>query len=181
MPANSQKRAPDYGQWLSKQQVATILDVSTKTVEKFTEEGKLQTAHWRRPSGGPKISVYHPADVEALRKERFPGTTSTFVMPAPAAVSELREAPGKSAKPDGARLVALLQTLLETGSQKLLGTAHSRKPEVPLEHRVYLTVREAAAYLGRPERHVRTLIAEGKLQANKEGHTRVRRLDLEKV
>lgn len=85
MPANSQKLQPDYSQWPTKQQVADILQISTKSVEALANSSKLQTAMWKRPTGGPKIAVYHPADVESEREWRFPGTASTFVVPAPQA------------------------------------------------------------------------------------------------
>jgi len=79
-----------------------------------------------------------------------------------------------------AAMLELLRNLVSSsGSQKLLETSEKRKPEVPLHHRVYLTVREAAAYAGRPERHIRALIQNGELPANTSGHTRVRRRDLD--
>jgi len=189
MTTNSQNQ-PDYSQWLTKQQAADVLDVSTKTIEAFAESGKLQTTRWRRPSGGPKISVYHPADVETLRRERFPDAESPFVMPAPASfppmprtVSQKSENGTNDIRIDGranAAMLQLLRNLLNSpGSQKLLEASEKRKPEVPLHHRVYLTVREAAAYLGRPERHIRAMIQSGELPANTAGHTRVRRRDLD--
>jgi excisionase family DNA binding protein len=207
MPAKSQKQQPDYSQWPTKEQVAAALDCSTKTVEAFASQGKLQSARWRRPTGGPKISVYHPVDVENLRRERFPGTEPAFVMPAPvpdspkpandSEKSENVEENGiDDATADGDIILRMFRAWLNqegprhsqpgsqerAASQKLLETSQkSRKPEVPIQDRVYLTVREAAAYAGLPERHLRKLIASGEMLARKEGHTRVRRAELDKL
>ncbi len=193
MTQTAPNQHPDYSQWPTKEQAAAILDCSTKSVEKFTAGGKLQAAMWRRPSGGPKIAVYHPVDVERLRRERFPEAKSVFTLPAPSAsensacesseTSE-REASGLAAV-DATCVVQLLGALLEAHSQRLLGTAEnagkSRKPAVPIQCRVYLTVTEAAAYAGLPEKQVRVLIAVGSLPARRIGHTRVLRADLDEL
>jgi excisionase family DNA binding protein len=183
----------DFSQWPTKQQAADILQISTKSVETLANEGKLQSIRWRRPTGGPKIAVYHPVDVETQRIERFPDSASSFVMPAPAPIKPVGiirpeqagvEENRIDASTDGARILRLLEGLVGASlasSQKLLPASQkSEKPQVPIEHRVYLTVREAAAYVGRPERQVRQRIAAGALPADKEGHTRVKRADLEK-
>jgi excisionase family DNA binding protein len=104
-------------------------------------------------------------------------------MPAASQQSETSEEPQVNGNADGARILKLFTAFLESsGSQKLLGRSEkSRKPEVPIQHRVWLTIREAAAYAGRPEQHLRKLIAAGALPVNREGHMRVRRADLEKL
>lgn len=186
MSATSAKSKADYSQWPTKHQVATILDCSTKTVERFDAEGKLQSASWKRPSGGPAIMVYHPGDVEVLRKDRNPDSPSTFVMPAPIP-GKLETAIATTTTTAASDLVLELRNLVAAMMQqtpRLLeaGTpAKAQKPFVPVELRVYLTVREAAAYLGRPERHVRDLVGSGKLKANTDGYTRVRRADLDRL
>src|SRR5690242_7615945 len=83
-------RKADYSTWLTKQQAAEVLEVSTKTIEQYAKTGDLQQADWRRPEGGPRIVVYHPRDVERLRKERNPEAPA-FILPAedkPAAASK---------------------------------------------------------------------------------------------
>lgn len=42
--ANGNKK--DLSGWLTKQQAADIIGVSTKTIEQFTQQGKLQSAKW---------------------------------------------------------------------------------------------------------------------------------------
>jgi excisionase family DNA binding protein len=188
----SQKQAFDYSQWPTKDQVAAILDVSTKTVETLCKQGKLQSSFWRRPSGGPKITVYHPAEVESERRLRFPDAPSAFVMPALAPsgssekmVAEVSQRSGSDSQNAQNAILALLQAALGPRSQMLLETSgkasetSGKKPYTPVESRVYLTVREAATYLGWPEGQVRGAIAGGELAARKVGHTRVRRRDLD--
>lgn len=53
------------------------------------------------------------------------------------------------------------------------------RPYVPVEHRLFLTVREAVVYTGLSERRLRKLIASGCLSARRDGYTRVRRRDLD--
>ena len=177
--AKAQEADPDYSFWLPKKEVAKLLGVSTKTVEKFHADGKLQGVEWRRPSGGPKIMVYHPDSVEKLRAERFYTPPVAFVAPASTGESGMEIAKQSSALSSPQNMLALLSAVFTAGSQKLL--EKSRKPEVPIGERVYLTVREAAAYLGWPEQQVRQIIAKGDLPARWEGHTRVRRRDLDKL
>ena len=76
-------RPPTIPTWLTKQQAATAIGVTTKTVERLAQDQKLQQASWRRPTGGPEVAVYHPADVARLAKERRPGA-APFVLPAAA-------------------------------------------------------------------------------------------------
>jgi excisionase family DNA binding protein len=172
------EQQPDFSEWLTKQQVATLLECSTKSVEKFAQEGKLHTTHWRRPGGGPKIAVYHPGDVERLRAARV---GDPFVMPAP--VNSQQSANLSEKEPQESRILRLFAAILQDAkSQKLLEPSKkSRKPEVPIKDRVYLTMQEAAAYAGLPERRLRRLVADGKLPADREGHMRVRRTDLDKL
>jgi hypothetical protein len=71
---------PDYSHWLTKQQAAEAIGVSTKTIEKLAAEGQFEQAYWRRPLTGAKVSVYHPDEVERIRRERNPGA-KPFVLP----------------------------------------------------------------------------------------------------
>src|ERR1700688_5103207 len=71
---------PDYSHWLTKQQAAEAIGVSTKTIEKLAAEGQFEQAYWRRPQTGAKVSVFHPEEVERIRRERNPGA-KPFMMP----------------------------------------------------------------------------------------------------
>jgi excisionase family DNA binding protein len=56
----------------------------------------------------------------------------------------------------------------------------SKDPRVELKNRAFLTVAEAAAYVGLTQSKIREAIADGKLPAiHHEGYTRIRKTDLE--
>ena len=170
---NSQKY--DYSAWPTKQAAAAAIGCSTKLVEQLAKDKKLQTARYRRPEGGPAIAVYHPQDVERLRKERNPDA-APFVLPATRRneVNEVSLVPaigGKSAEPLNA-LIALLQG----------ASQNSEKASVRIAERLYLTFPEASAYSGLPQAHLKRLIEAQKLPAQKTGGGwRIRRSDLEKL
>src|SRR5215831_1185068 len=48
---------PD-GMWITKQQAAECLGVSTKQIERLVADKKLECVKWTRPEGGPAISIY---------------------------------------------------------------------------------------------------------------------------
>src|SRR2546426_9209580 len=72
----------DYSTWITKQDAAEAIGVSTKAIERWAQEKEIQVAKWKRPAGGPAIVVCHPGDVERITRDRNPGT-ETFVIPAP--------------------------------------------------------------------------------------------------
>ena len=49
---------PDYSTWLTKQQAAAAIGVTTKTIERRAGAWRLHKARWRRPDGGPTLTVY---------------------------------------------------------------------------------------------------------------------------
>jgi excisionase family DNA binding protein len=201
MPAAVAKKEDlDLSHWLPKKEVAGILNVSTKSVEKFYQDGKIQGRRWLRPSGRARIMVYHPADVEALRKAReyHPPFMVRTAPPTPASASGLTAYPSSPARVEemaasfAASIAQAIRAALQEGPKqqpaqgappKLLGDGKKKqrpaKPWVEIKDRVYLTVREASAYLGWPQTQVRAAIAAGKLEALGEGYMRVRRRDLD--
>lgn len=72
---------PDYSGWLTKQQAADAIGVSTKTIEQFAKDRKIQQAAWRPQNRGPEKAVYNPEDVARIAAERKPGL-QPFVLPA---------------------------------------------------------------------------------------------------
>jgi hypothetical protein len=56
----------DYSTWPTKQAAADLIGVSTKTIENYVKEGKIKQAKWKRPTGGPRLAVYSPEDVNRL-------------------------------------------------------------------------------------------------------------------
>jgi excisionase family DNA binding protein len=169
---------PDFSTWLTKAQASAAIGVSTKTIEKLAEDKKLQQAQWKRPEGGPRIAVYHPGDVERLRKERNPDA-EPFVLPA--AADEKPPADTRAVavrQPGSEQFIQALMAVIEASSQN-----SQKRGEVRLSERLYLTIADAAEYTGLGTGYLRRLIEEGKLEllkgAGPRGADVLRRKDLE--
>lgn len=170
----------DYATWLPKVQAAEAIGVSTKTVEKLAQAGQLQQASWRRPSGGPAVVVYHPADVARLAQERRPGA-SAFVLPAGA---DFPRAPRNGNGAGALARTVSIETPAAPGDDPLrlvfaaalraVTSETSQKPPT-----LWLTLEEAAAVAGLSATYLRRQIAAGKLEAVRDRGWRVRRRDLE--
>lgn len=167
----------NYSTWLTKQQAAEAIGVSTKLIERMAQERQIQHARWKRPTGGPRISVYHPDDVERVRKERNP-EAAPFVL-TPTTVSENSESPETalthSRSENSENGAVLLANVLERISSQ---NSESRWPP-PL----FLTTEEAARYSGLSASYLQRLVAEGKLNRISEGLRghRYRRADLDNL
>lgn len=162
--------APDLSTWPTKQETAKILNVSTKTVEKFATDGKLQQA--KRPqTGKPAVNVYHPGDIERLRQERQP---PAYVVPANGAASEASQ---KTSHTSEALALSGGHALIRALADGLREHFESRS-----EPRLFLSIKEAAAFSNLPQTLIQKWIREGKLQALKTGRGwRIRRKDLENL
>ena len=165
---------PNYSTWLTKQQAAEAIGVSTKTIEQLAKDKKLQQAYWKRPETGAKVSVYHPADVERLRKERSPDAPPFVLQP--------------SAEEKPTSITALAVPSMEGFFQAIAAAAaggsenSQNRLEVRIAERLYLTIPEAASFSGLPQAHLRRLMKEGKLEALRTGGGwRIRRSNLEKL
>lgn len=160
----------DYSSWLTKQQAAEAIGVSTKTIEKLAEEKKIQQVYWKRPETGARTAMYHPYDVARIRKERNPDAEA-FVVPSGPVADLARPAPSV----DG--FAHALVQAVEKASEN-----SERQGSVRIAERLFLTYAEAAQYSGLPKRHIRRLVAEGNLEALRTGAGwRIRRRDLEKL
>jgi excisionase family DNA binding protein len=161
---------PDYSSWLTKQQAAEAIGVSTKTIEKLADEKKIQQVYWKRPETGARAAMYHPGDVARVRKERNPGAEA-FVVPS-GSVPELTP-PTPSVDGFAHALVQAVKKASENSE---------RQGSVRIAERLFLTYAEAAQYSGLPQSHIRRLVAEGNLEALRTGAGwRIRRRDLEKL
>jgi hypothetical protein len=166
----------DYSTWLTKQQTADALQVSTKQVERFAHAGRLQSSRWKRPQGGPVITVYHPQDVERLARERNP--EEPFVLPA-----------ASPPAPNGTPAVAVRQPateqFLEAMAAAVRSASQTSETQVRLTEKLYLTIDDAARLTGLGAGYLRRQVAAGKLElvkgAGPRGADVVRRKDLERV
>jgi hypothetical protein len=167
---------PDYSSWPTRQQAAERIGVSTKWIEQMAGDGRLESALYKRPSGGNRVRVYNPGDVDriaAARRQEAGG----FVMAEDAGAgvaSELTPA----AELDGAQaftqLLVTLQAiarLLELASSgKLLGT-----PPPPF----FVGLEEATGLTGLPVPALRKQLKARGVEVVRSDRLYVRRRDLE--
>jgi hypothetical protein len=171
----------DYSTWLTKQQAADTINVSTKQIERWAQDKRLQFAKWKRPEGGPAIVVYHPHDVERIARERNP-EVGAFVLPRAAA---------EKPTVNGSHAIAVRQQPVPEVLQALAAALRDASQTsqthggVRLAERLYLTIGEASEYTGLGIGYLRRQIAEQKLElvrgAGPHRADVLRRADLEKL
>lgn len=175
---------PDYATWLTKQQAAEAIGVTTKTVERFVQAGQIQQARWQRDGRGPALAVYQPDDVARIAQERRPGPLPPFLVPgsnlpangngnsslgkpsalaiAPPAVSPIR---------DNASGEDLLRALVTAAVTAMSQTSQTST--------LFVDLREASLATGLTQAYLRRLIEDGTLKAIRDRGWRIRRKDLE--
>ena len=174
-----------YADWLTKEEAAAALQVSTKTVEKFAADRKLHSARTKNPETGATRVVYHPRDVEKLRKKRLPDA-EPFVLPKDGAGDPpARRAAGPAVLPmpqSGKPPQVILNTLAEGMAYAAAQIVERQAATVPLHLRLYLTRAEAAQYSGLPQSEINQRIKTRELPAIRTGRGwRIRRRDLEEL
>ena len=180
----SEVTTPDYSTWLTKQQAATALGCSTKTVEQFAKDRKIEQAVWRRPTGGPALAVYNPDDVSRIAAERRPAAIPFVLPPVPAGTGNghgviARQAPAvaSAAGPSGEDVLRLVfaAALRALSAEPAAPSENSEKPAA-----LFLTIPEAAAVSGLSRTYITRACASGTLKAIRDGRRwRIRRTDLE--
>jgi excisionase family DNA binding protein len=160
---NAQLR--DLASWIPKEAAAHTIGVSTKTLEEYAKEGRLQQARYRRPTGGPPIVVYHPADVARLAEERRGPEGEPFVMPA-APTSQSSE-----------KSQALALSSAGAGADEEMRTVAAAAVRAVR----FLTLPEASAVTRLTQAYLRRLIDDGTLPAVRDRGWKVRWRDLEKL
>jgi excisionase family DNA binding protein len=163
--------------WLSKQDAAHRVGVSTKTIEQLATKKKIHRKLQPRP-GKPPMVMYREDDVEELQRERqahvvkfapLPNPNETQLIPV-----EMLQAAADAQS--GAR------SMQELGKFILEGLLDNRKPNVRIPERIFLTRAEAAEYTGLPPIYIERAVKMGKLDVMKTGRGwRIRRTDLEKL
>lgn len=162
----------DYSKWITKQDAAEAIGVSTKQIERWAQDKEIQVVKWKRPEGGTRIVVCHPGDVERIARNRNP-ETETFVIPKDQAPVPNGDLPARQLSAD--RLVQILAGALgtsQTSQTRLTG--------------LWLTLQEAQEYSGLPVAILRVLIETGRLAAidvgvRRGGRWRVRKIDLRRI
>jgi excisionase family DNA binding protein len=145
----------DYSSWIPKGEAAEQLGLSERTLERLIQKRKLKLAYRRIPGRRP-IAVLRPEDVEQLRAETIAPLSDAEVQALPAA--------GES------RALSLPLRRLDN----LLAAQ-------PRPVRRFLTIPEAADYVGLPQGYLLRMVRSGKLPGLKAGGWRVRKEDLDKL
>jgi excisionase family DNA binding protein len=171
----------DFSTWLTKQQAAAAIGVSTKMVEQLAKDRRLEQAAWRRPTGGPALAVYNPDDVARIASERHPAP-APFVLPAvrDVAGNGTRTRAGNHA-PGQEMLLAPATSADELVREFLHGLlrAATTPPTSENSEKLFLTLPEAAAVSGLSQAYLRRLIKDEALPAIRDRGWRIRRKDLE--
>ena len=145
--------------WPTQQEAADTLQISTKTIERYAQEGKIEMR--KRPRPGRKAeNVCNPTDIERL-------LPAAHVMPAQGQQIALRKAP-PALLPDWDAALARISTML-TG----------QKDTVEIHRKIWLTLEEAQAYSGRSRAWLLRLCRYGELIAEKDRGWKIRRGSLE--
>jgi len=173
---------PDYSTWLTKQEAADRIGVTTKTVERFVQAGQIQQARWQRDGRGPLLAVYFPDDVDRIARERQPGPLPPFLVPKSAEVPTNGNGSGSDAlvhiestpDPSGIQLGRgddLLHALTLLMTKVMSETSQTSA--------LFLTLQEASVASGLTQAYLRRACESGTLKAIKDRGWRIRRKDLE--
>jgi len=177
---------PDYSTWLTKQQAADHLGCSTKTVEQFAKDRKIEQAVWRRDGRGMPLAVYDPSDVARIAAERR-GEAVPFVLPAVGNGNGHGAGAMAVTAPAGLELQRTLASGLAefAAALRAVGVSTSQSSESSQSsqrfEKIFLTLQEASAVSGLPQVDLRRLIQDGALphRLTGRGGIRIRRKDLE--
>lgn len=177
---------PDYATWVTKQQAAEAIGVTTKTVERLVQAGQIQQARWQRDGRGPLLAVYQPDDVARIALERHRGPLPPFLVPPGAEVPANGNGHSGLSAIDPRAISNQESESLVSGDDvlKVLVAAAVRVlSETSQTPTLYVTVRDAAAILGLSQADVHALIHDGDLphRLTRRGGIRIRRKDLEQL
>ena len=146
--------------WFTKSQAAGLLQVSEKTVERLAHKGVIRRETRKRPGVRPLV-VYHPDDLQKIKDSQIPRVEIVSQAEAP------QQQPALVPRAD--LLPSLLQNLFPSPDL------------IPLRHKLFLTLKEAARFAGLPQATIRRLIHSAALPAVKAGGWRIKRSDLEQL
>ncbi len=154
---------PHMSEWITKEQAAEELKISTRTLERHIRAARIETKKEQRPGRTPEV-LCRSKDVDALRPD-------TFLMPAAAAAPLATRATAATATATTPATPQLSESqALTLAALKALATITTRPAEaVSKIDRPWLSVDEAAARSGLSRRLIRKLIGAGDIVAVKDG------------
>jgi excisionase family DNA binding protein len=172
---------PDYTTWLTKPEAAARRDKSTKTIDRWTAEGKLTPVRGRRGGRGPLLNLYNPVQVDEVVSEGLP-EAGAFVLTAEV------DGPSNGNGHHPVRQASQALAVVEPGP---IASEEIWRAVVAIAHRVVsemsrtsstrpiLTLEEAAAESGWTKTYLLRKIHNGTLKAEKDRGWKIRRSDLE--
>lgn len=163
---------------LTKQQAAEFLGVTVRTLERYTQEGKLGGRYEKGKTRS--VLVYDEEELQAFKAELETKTYKPAVNQTPTnsdrdetALSKFVKVPQSLAPLEG--LDQLVDALKAIRSEQEVD-----RLTVPIYHKLTLSIAEASAMSGISRPRLRQAVKEGKLTAQVIGRGyRVKRIDLE--
>ena len=150
-----------YEEWPTIDEVSEKTKLSKRSIQRRIESGEL-TKGSRNVPGRRPLTVVDPQDVEKLTQQTL--TPVPVPRPREPRQSELAQA-----------LVALASTVTPRHGDTGANGA------VPVERKIFLTLKEAVAFSGLTEAHLRRLLKSKRLKCVMSGGYRLRRTDLERL
>ena len=153
-------------QWLTKSEAVAVTGLSMRAIERLIEDGTIAREYRKQP-GKRSVAVLNPGAIEKLHRAATPITPA--VLPAIADTVGTNGVPALQNDPVSRAVASFLSVAL---------------PHVTQQQKRFLTLPEAAAYVGLPESYIRTSIRKKKLTAIVAGKARetfVRRSDLDQL
>jgi|SRR5215831_302164 len=162
--------------WLKKEDAARAIGISTKTLEKMAKAGEVRMEMWRRPSGGPLLAVYHPADVEHHRHRRgLQGRPAMVSVPTLAVADS-----SQNAVADSSRSVVVREPF-EVAVPLTVDASQKEEPRVSELHslevrlvypKAYLTINEAREATGLSLKLIREAARDGRVKKKGKAYRR---------
>jgi excisionase family DNA binding protein len=150
---------------MNKTEAAQFLKVSPRTLQRLSQQGKINVAYKNSKSGA--AADYDEADLQRYLEQQ---QNSIIYRPATEETQALATTPNTNIITGADRLAAALEALHHP----------PKKPTVPIEEKLLLKLDEAAALTGLSRQTLRTAIDTKKLRAQIAGRAwRIKRVDLE--
>ncbi len=156
--------------WITKEQAATLLNTSTRTIERHIRAGRLQTTKQRRPGKSPETLV-HSADVNALQDGAY------LLSEAQPVTMHPTPSPQGLAKSSGISEIDLMRLVTqatkaaaEMAAQQTAATLATIQKAEPATPKAWLLLNEASDRSGLSAGFIRDLAKNSEIDAIKDGN-----------
>ena len=161
---------------MNKKQAAEFLGVSVRALERYVQQGKL-TVRYEKGKTRPTAN-FDQTELEAFKEELNQPTIKPAVETRQIATEVYDEADIVPVEVAGFGEITVVDRL--AGMVEMLITRGDKKPAVPIESKILLTLDEVQAMTGLSKGYLRDAINKGNLKAKQIGKSwRVKRSDLD--